>query len=105
MGVYRTDYLMFGVRVDPEEVSNRYEEFEAEIDGAPGRKFDLIYDGMSGKYAVAGKIIARSDPYEGLEFKEIAPADMAWDAELMSRIRGSFPEASGLALILFSHFH
>lgn len=53
MGVYRTDYLMYGVKIDYALV--KWDEHEALIEGRPDAPFDLIVDGMSGRYAVAGK--------------------------------------------------
>lgn len=105
MGVDRTDYLMWGAKVSPDVVREKYGDLEAEINGAPESLFDLIYDGMSGKYAVAGRVVARSEPYEGLAFKVIEPADLAWDAELVGRVRTAFPDAHEFSLILFSHYH
>ncbi len=105
MGVDRTDYLMWGVKVDVESAFSLEEELEAEIDGADGRRFDLIIDGMSGQYAVAGKIIAKSDPYDGLDFTVIEPAQIAWDTQLAIRVRSVFPDAEDFSLMLFSHFH
>lgn len=105
MGVDRTDYLMWAAKVDPDEVSRRIDEFEAETDGAPDRLFDLIHDGMCGEYAVAGRVIARSDPHDGIDFKEISQEDIKWDAELVSRVRSAFPEAHEFTLFLFSHYH
>ena len=102
MGVDRTDYLMWGAKIDSDLVD--YEKHGAEMDGAPSKKFDLINDGMCGKYAVAGKVIARSDPYDGLEFKEISPEDIAWDSSIVSAVRSEFPDAHEFKLILFSHF-
>ena len=106
MGVDRTDYLMFGVKVDPDRVSERYEELEPMMDGAPGAAFDLVYDGMSGKYAVAGKIIAKSDEYDGLEFTEITDAMLPSDPDkLRADIAATFGEpADKLRLFLFSHY-
>ena len=102
MGVDRTDYLMWGVRVDPDAVD--FDKHEKEINGAPGRRFHLIYDGMSGKYAVAGKIVAQSDSYEGFAFTEIRP-DQDFDPENTEvAVRADFPDAGEFSLILFSHF-
>ena len=105
MGVDRTDYLIWGAKVDVESAFALQDELEAEIDGADGKRFDLILDGMSGQYAVAGKIIAKSDPYEGLDFITVDPAQIAWDTELAIRIRSVFPDAEDFSLMLFSHFH
>lgn len=105
MGVDRTDYLIYGVKIDPDLVD--YDKHEDLINGAPTAPFDLVYDGMSGQYAVAGKIIARSDPYEGLEFKEITEDALPPDPEgLSAKIAATFgAPADKLRLYLFSHYH
>lgn len=103
MGVYRTDYLMYGVKVDPKAVD--WDKHEALIEGRPDAAFDLIYDGMSGQYAVAGKVIAKSDPYSGLEFTEITDDMLPTDTEgLQASIVEAFgPVTDKMRLFLFSH--
>lgn len=105
MGVDRTDYLIYGAKFDPALVD--YDKHESMIAGEPGAPFDLIYDGMSGKYAVAGKVIAKSDRYDGLEFTEITdemlPKDPAALAGLIRDLLGVDP--GKLRLYLFSHYH
>lgn len=106
MGVDRTDYLMFGTDIGPEAFER--DEFEAEMDGAPERRFDIVYDGMSGKYAIAGKIIATSDPYDGFEMAKIDPGKLDVDrAALAAAVSDAFGRqlsADDFSLILFSHF-
>lgn len=106
MGVDRTDYLMFGADMGTEAFER--DDLEAEIDGAPGARFDVIYDGMCGKYCIAGKIIAISDPYEGFEMAKIDPKMADFDpvelAEKVSEAFGRKLVASDFSLILFSHF-
>jgi hypothetical protein len=106
MGVDRTDYLMFGTDLGTK--SFNLDKFEAEMDGAPNRRFDLVYDGMSGQYCLAGKIIAKSDPYEGIEMVKIDPANLAVDSvALAATISKAFKRrlsADDFSLILFSHF-
>ena len=105
MGVSRDDYLMWGCRIDPARVSEMYDDLEAEMDGADGRRFDLVYDVMSGKYAVAGKIIVKSGEYDGIEFHDLAPDIAAWDTDVVTAVRRVFPEAETYNLMLFSHYH
>lgn len=106
MGVDRTDYLMFGTDIGPEAFER--DDLEAEIDGAPDRRFDVVYDGMSGRYAIAGKIIATSDPYEGFEMAKIDLDELKVDpvalAAKVSEAFGRKMEPSDFSLILFSHF-
>jgi len=104
MGVDRTEYLIYGVKIDPDLVD--HDKHEPMMCGAPGAAFDLIYDGMSGKYAVAGKIIAKSEPYDGIEFTEITddmlPQDPAGLAATISESLGA--PIDKLRLYLFTHW-
>lgn len=106
MGVSRTDYLMFGVDVGFESIN--YDDFESEICGEPGRRFDAVYDGMSGQYAIVGKIIAKSDPYEGISMVKINQDKLDVDrdalAATVSKALGRKVDAGDFSLILFSHF-
>jgi len=103
MGVDRTDYLFYGIDVGYDAVD--YDRDEDVISGTPEAPFDMVYDGMCGKYALAGKIIARSDPYDGLPFKEITPDMLPVPEELMRKISERFGESGQKPrLMLFSHF-
>jgi hypothetical protein len=106
MGVDRTDYLMFGT--DMGGKSFDWDKHEAESNGAPDRRFDIVYDGMSGQYCIAGKIIAKSDPYEGIEMVKIdlekLDVDRAALAAAVSEAFGRELSAGDFSLILFSHF-
>lgn len=105
MGVDRTDYLFYGIDVGCDAVD--YDRDEDVISGVPNAPFDMVYDGMSGKYAVAGKIVAKSDPHEGIEFIEVTPDKLPSDPDgLMRTISERFgPQAQKPRLFLFSHFH
>jgi hypothetical protein len=106
MGVDRTDYLMFGVDVGYDAFD--WERHDAESQGAPNAKFDIVYDGMCGKYCIAGKIIAESEPYDGLTMTKIDPADLGIDRdELAAKLSDAFErriEPKDFSLMLFSHF-
>lgn len=106
MGVDRTDYLMFAADMGAKDFD--YDKYEAEISGAPDAKFDIVYDGMCGKYALAGKIIAKSDPYEGFEMAKVEPEKMQIDpfvlAAKVSEAFGRKLVPADFSLILFSHF-
>lgn len=104
MGVDRTDYLMFATEVPPGGFD--YDKHQAEIEGAPGAKFNIVYDGMCGKYCLAGKIIAQSEPYEGFEMAKINIGAVL-DNELIGAVSEAFGRpltAKDFSLILFSHF-
>ena len=107
MGVDRTDYLMFGADLGGEAFD--WDKHQAEVEGAPGARFDIINDGMCGKYCIAGKVIAKSDPYEGIEMVKIDPTKLDIDraalAAIISDAFGCKLSADDFSLILFSHFH
>jgi hypothetical protein len=106
MGVDRTDYLMFATEISADTFD--YDKHLPEIEGAPGAKFNIVYDGMCGKYCLAGKIIAESDPYEGFELAKINVGAVLEANELAEAVSESFGRKvapSDFSLILFSHFH
>ncbi|MDW9891115.1 hypothetical protein GOC13_23030 [Sinorhizobium meliloti] len=107
MGVYRTDYLMWAVDVGAKAFN--WEKHEAEIEGRPDRRFDVVYDGMSGQYCMAGEIVAKSDAYEGFSPKKIDPDSVAVDRrdELALKVSQAFDRtltADDFSLVLFSHY-
>lgn len=105
MGVDRTDYLMFATEMDAKDFD--LDKHEAEVSGAPSAKFDIVYDGMCGEYCLAGKIIAKSDPYEGFEKAKInvgAVLEATELAEVVSESFGRKLSPADFSLILFSHF-
>jgi hypothetical protein len=106
MGVDRTDYLMLGVDVGVDAFD--WEKHETEVDGVPGARFDVVYDGMCGKYCIAGKIIAVGDEYEGFETVKVEESALLVDKDaLAAKISEAFGKpvsAQDLALLLFSHF-
>jgi len=105
MGVNRTDYLMFATDIGPKAFD--WDKHQAEIEGAPGAKFDIVYDGMCGKYCLAGKIIAKSEPYEGFEMAKIHVGAILEANELAETVSEAFGRKmvpSDFSLILFSHF-
>jgi hypothetical protein len=106
MGVDRTDYLMFATDVGADAFD--WDKHVAEMEGRPDRRFDIVDDGMSGKYCLAGKIIAVSDPYEGFERCKIDPEKFDFDrAALAKKVSEAFGRQipdSDFSLILFSHF-
>lgn len=106
MGVDRTDYLMVGIDLGAEAFD--WDKHEAEIEGRPEARFDIVYDGMCSKYCIAGKIIARSDAYEGFELAKIDPEKLGVDrAALAAKVSSAFERdvsPDDFSLILFSHF-
>lgn len=106
MGTERTDYLMMATDVGAKAFD--WDKHEAEGEGRPDRRFDIVYDGMSGEYCMAGKIIAKSDAYEGFTLHRINPASLDVDVvELAAKVSEAFGnpiEPSEFSLVLFSHF-
>ncbi len=104
MGVDRTDYLMWGARVPVADVRRQYAALEPEMCGGKDRRFDLVYDGMSGEYAIAGRIVCASDAHDGIKFREITGADLAADPDVIVAVHAVFPHAGPFALLMFSHY-
>jgi hypothetical protein len=105
MGVDRTDYLMFAADMGAKDFD--YDKHEAEVCGEPGAKFDIVYDGMCGKYCLAGKIIAKSEPYDGFEMAKINVGSVLQANELAAKVSEAFGREmspADFSLILFSHF-
>lgn len=105
MGVDRTDYLMFATDLGPKAFD--WDKHQAEIEGAPDARFNIIYDGMCGKYCLAGKIIAKSEPYEGFEMAKINVGAVLEANELAAKVSEAFGRTltpADFSLILFSHF-
>jgi hypothetical protein len=106
MGVDRTDYLMFATEIPTEGFD--WEKHEPEVAGMPNRRFDIIYDCMSGQYCLAGKVIAKSDPYEGFEMAKVNVGAVLEANELAEKVSDAFGRKltpADFSLILFSHFH
>lgn len=106
MGVERTDYLMWATDVGAKAFN--WDKHEAEGEGRPDRRFDIVYDGMSGQYCMAGKIIAQSDAYEGFTLHRIDPAAIEIDKmDLAAKVSAAFEkmvDPAEFSLVLFSHF-
>lgn len=106
MSVYRTDYLMWAVDVGADAFD--WGKHEAELEGRADRRFDVVYDGMSGKYCMAGEIIAKSDAYEGFAPKKIDPDDIGIDRHTLARkVAQAFDRqiiSGDFSLVLFSHY-
>lgn len=104
MGVDRTDYLVWGAKVNVKQVS--WDAHIAELEGRPDARFDLIHDGMNGEYAVAGKIIYSADGCEGGEFTDVTEAVRSVDeAAIKAAVAGAFDTITPFGLFAFTHWH
>ena len=104
MGVDRTDYLMFGAKVDVDFVQKNYDDLVSEIEGRETARFDVVYDGMTGEYAIAGFIIAFSDPDDGFDMKRIDTVTYDRDA-VIAAVTAAFGNVDGFGVYLFSHYY
>lgn len=105
MGVDRTDYLMFAADMGADAFD--WDKHQAEIEGSPEAKFNVVYDGMCGKYCLAGKVIAKSEPYEGFEMAKIHMGAVLEVNELAQAVSEAFDRKlvpADFSLILFTHF-
>lgn len=107
MSVNRTDYLMYGVKLAYDAIEVHDDKYLPMVEGHQDAPYNIIADGMGGDYLVAGKIIAESDPYDGMVFTEITEDLLPKDTEgLAKKIADDmgFPEPPKLRLYLFSHY-
>jgi hypothetical protein len=97
MGVDRIDYVMWCVDVGYDNIGD-YEDHLPEIEGQPGAKFTIVVDGMCGKYAMAGVVIASSDIYEGFNMIDITRelSNMDQYMEATALIKERFPHVDPL---------
>ena len=107
MGVDRTVYLMWGVDVGAEAVD--WDKHVAELEGQPVRRFDMVYDGMSGEYCFAGKILAASHEHSDHSVTALNLEDIGVDRDaLASRISTAFERDDigprDLSLIFLDHY-
>lgn len=72
MSVQRNQYLMYGHLIQKEQISKDfYDKFERFLDDS-AYKLDVnhidgifcLYDGMSGKYAIIGRVLEKSTDHE-----------------------------------------
>ncbi len=121
MGVDRTDYIIYGFNIPPAVAKengvdiwdDKYLPF---MEGRPGIFEAIVYDGMSGEYLVFGKVIHKSEDYEGIPLKTVSYKDFFDDSE-KDAITQKFIELFGQNIydneiedeepqvIIFSHFH
>lgn len=120
MGVDRTDYIVFGFKMNPalfkskkiDIWDNKYLPF---MEGHPGITDTIVYDGMSGEYLVFGKLINRAEEHEGVNFTTISYKDF-FDDEETKRVTEKFIELFGKEILdeldddepqmfVFSHYH
>lgn len=70
MSIDRTEYVIYGFLVNREDVSDELMEKYSHGGKDVLPKF-ILYDGMSGKYVIAGNRIVRGDSYEGIDLTVI----------------------------------
>lgn len=111
MSVDISYYFIYGVKIDPKEVSKRYEEFEDKyfccINSAP---MQIIYDGMNSNYAVAGRILFSkySNELDGVyNFNDIVSKLSGKEKEeTKNKIKEVFPDNNDeLELMFIAHYH
>lgn len=101
MGIDRKDVIFYGVDVGYENVD--FDEYEPEICGAIGRKFDIIDDGMGGKYAYAGKILITADEYEGFPLTDLSSIYISRD-EVESAVKERFPHVGDFRIFVLTQW-
>jgi hypothetical protein len=115
MGVDKTDYVIVGYKL-PYDLKNKEgnkvdwwddEKWLRYIEGWKDEPMTLILDGMSGEYAVFGRVLASGD-YNGIDFVEI-DINTINDAEVMQAFyllfKDILSEFQRPKVFAFSHFH
>lgn len=111
MSVDISYYFIYGVKIDPKEVSKRYEEFEEIYFNCDSTKqMQIIYDGMDGNYAVAGRILVYKLEHEmyGVHncnaiFSKLSDKEKE---ETKNKIKEVFPDNNDeLELMFIAHYH
>ena len=109
MGVDRTDYLIVGWKLNKDLCDELHDD--ALLDSE-----HYVYDAVSGKYLIFGKIVARAGQPEGFEFTEIKPEALVLMNDELYELKALFNELTGRQLMeciesdtvpkamLFSHF-
>lgn len=100
-----THYTVFGFLLNFDDVD--YEEYENEIDQSGDAKYDMIYDGMSGEYVVAGHILTQGDVYEGTEFTNLTESienDRKLIEEKLSQVKMDWPITKEPSIYTFTHW-
>jgi hypothetical protein len=114
MGVDRSDYLIYGFKMEPNYLESKgVELFEDSkylpfIEGWKGEDYSIVYDQMMGKYCVFGFRIAYADS-EGFRFLGL-PAE-GWPIQA-EQVKAKFKEVFGFncgelgepEVLLFSHY-
>lgn len=112
MGVDYDYYMFVGVQVaDENSFDDRdwFGEFEDEINGTPDAKLDCIYDGMSGKYVLLGKIIARGNQYNDQDaIQEVEFGSIQVKSEVCTLLDERLPEwreHGPIKIMFITHAH
>lgn len=119
MGVDRTDYIIFGFKLNPEELKRKNinlwdEKYLPYREGRKNIPYSIIHDGMCGEYTVFGKVINSTGDYEGTSFTVINYKDF-FDDELNNELIQDFIALFGKELyetldeeepqmLVFSHY-
>jgi hypothetical protein len=100
MGVDRTDYIIYGFKMKPNDLKSNGinihddNKFLPYIEGHIGVKEVIVYDYMCGEYVVFGKLINRADGDAGTNFTTISFQDF-FDDEERDFVTDTFKELFG----------
>lgn len=104
-------YAIIGCFVPYDDVSTRYDELEPYMDSAyEGIQHHddlcILFDGMSGKYAIVGRVLAKTENHQGLEAPVTFPIlDNEERSRLLVKIKDLFPDKPAeLRHIVVSHY-
>jgi len=104
MGVFRSDYIMVGMRLDYEKYGN--DEWYDKLVEHNKDDITTVIDGMNGEYVFVGQVIVKSDEDEGIVPKKLDKSELEELKPVVAeKIKNQFGIESDVGVWVFSHFH
>lgn len=113
MSVRETHYIIYGVSLDGKHYQEKYNleenyDVHSEYCHRKNRNGDLVvvFDGMSNKYAIIGKLIKKTNEFEGISMTAIDKS-LFDDRELVKNLSDKFQlKADEIKpqLFIFTHY-
>lgn len=87
-------YVVQGIKLKPDQKEPDYDQFESYHDNWR-KPFDhdklyIVDDPMNGEFCIIGRIIARTNEFDGFEVVEVPPLDLASRTVLEDAIKRTF---------------
>lgn len=85
-----TIYLIWGSKIINCDINKLFDECNSEIDGAPNKRFDILFDNFAPNPApIAGKIIAKLE-YNDDQALEISHTEFEYDEDVVNAVIAQF---------------